>query len=84
VTEVEVECEVKANRSFSFSSISLVKILRYRYMEISRLFDRHLNVLHDNLKLTSLSVSADTRVVFRFFALSLSEFAHDVSLNRGR
>lgn len=51
-------------------------------MEISRLFDRHLNILHDNLKLTSLSVSV--RDVFRFFALSLSGSAHNVSLNKGR
>lgn len=80
-------CKVKANgSSLSFSSISSVKILRYRHMEISRLFDGHfnLNVLHDNLKLTSLSVSASTRALFRFFALSLSGFAHVVSLNKER
>lgn len=55
-------------------------------MKLSRLFDWHfkLNVLHDNLKLTSLSVSANTRAMFRFFALSLSDSAHDVSLNKGR
>lgn len=77
--------EVKANGS-SLSSISLVKILQYRHMKISKVFGWHfnLNVLHDNLKLMSLSVSANTRAMFRFFALSLSDSARDVSLNKGR
>lgn len=76
--------EVKANGSRASHSLLLVKILRYRHMEISRPFDRHfnLNVLHDNLKLTSLS--ADTRAVFfDFLRFRSQDPAHDVSLNKG-